>query len=765
MSATVGKSPLRTDGVAKVTGEAKYVDDLRDEEFLWGMTVRSKVARGTIKSITYDPDYEWTDIVRVDYRDVPAGGQNVVSHLTDDQPALASTEIRHMYEPIVLLACADLERLAEAAKHVFIEVEPLEGLFDFETADKSELIVYGDDNIMNHLTIAKGDVEAGFEAADLIVEGVYRTGWQEQMYIEPQGMIAVPHEDGSLTVSGSLQCPFYVLTALKKFLGVGEDKVNVVQTITGGAFGGKEDYPSMIACHVALLALKGQKPVKIVYDRAEDLAATTKRHPATMRHKTGVMRDGTLVASRVEFDLDGGAYITMSPVVLARGLIHGVGCYRVPNVFIDARVLATSTPPNGAFRGFGNPQATFGAERHMDKIAEVLGLSPLEIRRINLLKAGDTTATDQQLDLSVGGAACLDMVVEKSRYEALREEYAAFNAASEASGSPLRRGVGLSTFFHGAGFTGNGEARIMGRADVELREGGRVRIYTGSIDMGQGVNTTFPQLASTELGLGLDAVEMAVPDTSHVPDSGPTVASRTLMVVGKVVQQATRKLIAKLGEAYPGATYDPDQQAYVDADGAVVASWQDAAAAAYEAAGGPIRVEQTYEPDPNVEWDGDKYLGDAYPVYSWAADVASVEIDLDTYEIDLLDFHTAEDIGKAIHPIIVEGQLEGGTLQGIGYGTCEELHMKDGAVLNNRMTNYIIPTSLDSPEILVHLVELPFIGGPHGAKGLGELPTDGPAPAIAAAIAHATGAEVNETSFTPEKLHRALLAPKTGSVQ
>jgi CO/xanthine dehydrogenase Mo-binding subunit len=313
-----------------------------------------------------------------------------------------------------------------------------------------------------------------------------------------------------------------------------------VQTVTGGGFGGKEDYPSMLGSHVALLALKGKRPVKIVYDRAEDIAATTKRHPAVIRHKTGVMRDGTLVASQVDFDIDGGAYVTLSPVVLSRGLIHGVGAYRVPNVSIKARILATSTPPNGAFRGFGNPQATFGAERHIDKIAEVLGMDPLEIRRLNMLKEGDTTATGQTLDQSVGGTECLDTVLEKSRYQALQKEYAAFNAANAKSGSPLRRGVGLSFFCHGAGFTGNGEARIMGRADVELQEGGRVRIYTGCIDMGQGVGTTFPQLVSTELGLGLDAIEMSAADTRKVPDSGPTVASRTLMVVGKVVQQATR---------------------------------------------------------------------------------------------------------------------------------------------------------------------------------------------------------------------------------
>ncbi len=481
----------------------------------------------------------------------------------------------------------------------------------------------------------------------------------------------------------------------------------IVQTTTGGGFGGKEEYPSVIAAHAALLARKSGRPVKLIYDRAEDIAATTKRHPGIIRHKTGVMKDGQIVASEIDILLDGGAYITLTPVVLSRAAIHAPGPYACPNTRIKARAVMTNTPPNGAFRGFGAPQVAFAYEMQIEKIAAELGIDPLEVRRRNMLREGDVTATGQTLTWSVGSQEVLDLVIERSDFERRRLEL-----SKQSPTSRIRRGIGLSFFFHGAGFTGSGEAKMKAKAGVERTEDGKVRILAGSAEIGQGARTTLCQIVADELGVNYEDVEIVDPDTSLVPDSGPTVASRTCMVVGRVLQLAARELKEKgLGKAFV-----------------------------------------SYESPPGIAWDDETYSGDAYPAYSWGAEVAEVEVDLDTFETRVTRIITAQDVGRAIHPLIVEGQIEGGTLQAVGYGLFEDVVWDNGRVVNNRLTNYIIPTALDTPEIETILVEKEYPHGPFGAKGIGELPMDGAAPAIAAAVFNATGAFVPEIPITPERL-------------
>ena len=504
-----------------------------------------------------------------------------------------------------------------------------------------------------------------------------------------------------------MQCPYYVHRAIKEIFQLTDDKVTIVQTTTGGGFGGKEEYPSMIASHAALLARKAGCPVKLVYDRAEDIAATTKRHPGIIRHRTGVMDDGTIVASEIDILLDGGAYVTLSPVVLSRAAIHSSGPYSCPNIRIASRAVMTNTPPNGAFRGFGAPQVTFAYEMQMEKIAAELGLDPIEIRRRNMLREGDITATGQTLKWSVGSESVLDAVLERSDYENLRRELAAENTSDRK-----RRGVGLSFFFHGAGFTGSGEAKMKAKAGIELTDDGKVRILAGAAEIGQGARTTLCQIVAEELEVDFDDVEIVDPDTSLVPDSGPTVASRTCMVVGRVLQLAARELKEK----------------------------------------GTRKAFVSYASPEGIEWDDETYTGDAYPAYSWGAEVAEVEVDLDTCETRVLKITTAQDMGRAIHPLIVEGQIEGGTLQAVGYGLFENVVWEGGRVVNNRLTTYIIPTSLDAPDMETILIEKAYPHGPFGAKGIGELPMDGAAPAIAAAVFNATGAFVSEIPITPERL-------------
>ncbi len=751
---SVGTSPPRSDGAPKVNGEARYIDDLAFPDMLHGATVRSTMAHARYKGFSLDPDYDWSDIVVVDFRDIP--GPNEIDLIDLDQPCLVEDVIRHAEEPILLLAAPTRERVLEARKHVRLREEPLPAVLDIETSAAAETLIRGADNVISRLTIRKGAgvgcVDAALEANPeaRLFEGEYYTGWQEQMYIEPQGVIAQPYGGRGVSVHGSLQCPYYVVKALKHLFKLHEDQVRVVQTVTGGGFGGKEEYPNILSCHAALLALKAGKPVKIVYSRDEDLASTTRRHPCVTKHRTVVAEDGTWLAAEVDIQLDGGAYATLSKVVLSRAIIHAVGPYRCPDLAIDGVVLATNTPPNGAFRGFGAPQVCFAVERHVDAIAAALGKDPAAYRRELAMQVGDTTATNQLLKGSVSADEVLDRALAMADWDNRRAECERLNAAGGAppqrprpglGDTPRLRGVGMSFFLHGGGFTGNGEARIQGEVEMVLQPGGDIHILSGSTDIGQGQRTTHALIAGDVFGLPLDRVTMAIPDTSKVPDSGPTVASRTCMVVGKVVEDCATALLARvMGD-------DAERGPAADA-------WTEAADA-FLAADGDPSVKLKYRTDPDTRWNPDTYEGDAYPCYSWACDVVEVEVDPDTMEVTISGFWSAQDVGKAIHPIIALGQLEGGSLQGLGFATIEELRLRDGKLLNDRMTNCIIPTSLDAPDMEIFLVEEPFPGGPSGAKGIGELPMDGPAPAVLAAIEHATGIRLESLPASPEALMAA----------
>ena len=717
--------PLRREGPAKLTGAALYTDDLVFPGAWYGATIRSTEPHARLLAIDLDPAFDWSRITVVTAADIP--GDNVVSLISDDQPVLVPIggEIRHHAEPVALLAAADRETLRAARARVHLRTEPLPAVFD----------PLASTTVFAHYELAKGDLERGLAEADLVIEGTYRMGHQEQLYIENNAMIAVPREDGGVTVHGSLQCPYYIHKALLRALLLDRDRAVVVQAETGGGFGGKEEYPSMLALHAALLALKLGRPVRMIYDRHEDLAATTKRHPAIVSHRTGVRRDGRIVAQDIELILDGGAYSTLTPVVLSRATIHAGGPYDVPHVRIRARAVATNTPPNGAFRGFGAPQAEFAAETQLNRVADALGLSPLEIRRRNVYRPGGITPTRQVLRHDVAGEEVLERAAEAAEFDSVRRRTAA-DRATRTEATRSARGIGLALAWHGAGFTGSGEAKMGSIASVELTAEGIVRILTASTEMGQGTKTIFPQLVAAELGLSFEDVEIAPQDTSIVPNSGPTVASRTAMVVGGLIIQAARRLRAEV-EARTGRpfaeTYRDDARAH-----------------------GATRIDERFEPYPGAGFDDATYTGDAYPAYGWAAAVAEVEIDLDTGEVAVRSVVAVDDAGRVIHPLLAEGQVEGGTLQAVGYATIEEIQLRDGRYLNDRLQTYLIPTALDAPRIDTILVEAPFDGVPHGAKGLGELPMDVGAPAVIAAIHDATGVWIHDLPATPERILAAL---------
>jgi len=701
--------------------------------------VRSPIAHGRIKSLTFDPYFDWSGIVRATAADIP--GDNIVQLIVDDQPLLAVDVVRHREEPIVLLACEDRERLEEALRHVRIEYEELPPLLD----PLQSQVVFKKYRIEQN---ADG-IAAAFTSGARVVEGTYRVGHQEQMYIEPQAVCAVPRPDGGLTIYGSMQCPFYVHRAMQRLFKLDDSQIAVIQVVTGGGFGGKEDYPSVLAGHAALLARKAGRPVKMVYKRDEDIAATTKRHPAVMKYRSAVKPDGELVALEADIVMDGGAYVTLSPVVASRGVLHAGGAYRWQHARIDCRVVQTNTPPNGAFRGFGVPQTMFAIESHIERIAHELGIDPLELRRRNALRAGDVLPTGQKLAASVSAREVLDAAAAKSDYARKR---------ARVPSGPKRRGIGISLAFHGAGFTGSGEAKLKPRAGVELTGRG-ARVLSIATDIGQGTTTVFAQMAADALGLPLQDVEVAEPDTSRVPDSGPTVASRTVMVVGgtvtKAAQGMARILAAYAGEAYGAREVECRGGVFHGASGPVAPFA--AVAKRYLAERGPLQVIEGYEHPPGIEWDEDSYRGDAYPCYGWAATAVEVEVDLDTYEVTLIDVTTATDVGCAIHPVLAAGQVEGGTVQALGYALLEE-HVWDdkGRLLNTRMQNYVIPTARDVPRMQTVLLENPYPQGPYGAKGLGELPMDGPAPAVVAAVLHATGALVPELPLSPDRVMRAV---------
>jgi CO/xanthine dehydrogenase Mo-binding subunit len=480
--------------------------------------------------------------------------------------------------------------------------------------------------------------------------------------------------------------------------------------------------------------MKCGHPVKIVYDRAEDMAATTKRHPSRSRHRTAVSKDGKLLGCEIEIALDGGAYATLSPVVLSRATIHAPGPYKWPFVRVRAKAMATNLPPHGAFRGFGAPQSLFALERHMDKIARVVGLAPEELRRRNFLATGDRTATGQLLTEPVDMQHLLSRALEESDYHAKLARF-----AEENKGSAIKRGIGIAAFMHGSGFTGSGERRLNSVVQVELLPDGRPQILVSSTEFGQGTNTILCQVAAETLQIPYEQVVIAQPDTQAVPNSGPTVASRTAMIVGKLVERASTQLLETL-RTKGGLPLSHTSEQFAKA------------AMDYLDKHGSLRCAARYEPVRPVEWDDELFHGDAYPAYAWAVYVAEVAVDLNTYSASVTRFDALQEVGRIMHPVLARGQIEGGVAQAIGYALYEKCVWKDGRMMNNQMTNYIMPTSADLPEIHVHFEEVPCVHGPSGAKGIGELPMDGPAPAILNAIENATGLSFDSIPLLPEDI-------------
>ena len=740
----IGTAVLRPDAIDKVRGEARFVDDLAFPGMLHAAVIRStvphaKICKLDLKSISKHPRV----ICTLTANEIP--GANVVHVIYDDQPALADKVVRYVGEPIALLAAEDRTSANQAMRLATINYEELPAVFDSLKALQLDAPVVAvpaatekAPNLFNAMHIRKGNVARGFAQADIIVEGEYHTGYQEHAYLETQGAIAVPESNGAMAIYGTMQCPFYVQAAVAKVLGLPLSKVRVIQTATGGAFGGKEDVPSLVACLAALLAWKVRRPVKLVLDRREDILTTSKRHPSIVRYKSGAKKDGTLTAIEVDFVYNAGAYQTLSSAVLWRGIIHASGPYRVPHVKVEGRSVATNTVPCGAFRGFGSPQVIFAHESQMDLLADRLKIDRLEIRHRNALKTNDETATKQRLGESVGVAETIEKAGKLAHWKERLQRVETFNAASR----DRRRGLGISSVMYGVGLGGKAPFLDKAGAYMKLEADGSIGIAVGTVEMGQGLTTALTQIASEALSVPFDRIHLAPVDSSRVPDSGPTVASRGTMMSGLAILDAAAKLKERI---HPVAKdlHIPKNEISSRLKEIAQAFWIRNLDPAVEgwAKGAP------------VDWDEETGLGNAYFVYSYATHIAQVEVDLTTGEASVEDFVAVHDSGRIVNQQLASGQVEGGIVQGLGFALMEEIPQKDGHLMTTGFTTYRIPTIRDiAADTKVAFVEALYPAGPFGAKGLGEVPLMAAHTAVSRAVAQALGAAVNAYPLSLEQV-------------
>jgi CO/xanthine dehydrogenase Mo-binding subunit len=746
----VGKPLPRVDAKEKVLGNMLYADDYEFGGMLYGATVRAEVPRGIITDIDIEPAQKLPGVIGIyTHRDIP--GTNTVPLIIGDYPFLAKEEVLFAGQPIALVAATSAEIARLATKKVVVKYQELPPLLDiFQALDKNSPRIYGQDNIFKRFRIVKGNVEKAFKQADVLVEAKYQTNYQVHSYLETQGMIAVAAADSGMTVYGSMQCPFYVHDAVAAVMGVPYNKVRIVQTTTGGAFGGKEDVPSIVAAHAALLAHLTRRPVKISYSREEDFISTSKRHPGYVEIKYGARKNGKIIAAQVKYIIDSGAFATLSPIVLWRGTVHAVGPYDIANVLIESMAVATNKVPSGAFRGFGQPQVCFANESLIDELAVKLGFSPKKLREINALKIGDTTATNQKITHSCGLKKVINEVSTKAGWDKI------YSQEKIVKGT-YRRGIGMSVNFYGVGLGAGGRSLDRAGAYVQIQKDATTIVAMGNTEMGQGALTVLAQIAAETLGVPYKSMKILPSDTTRVPDSGPTVASRTTLMSGNAIVDASKKIrynidnvVRKmLGMKKTGEILSDGKYYFVKGQPKKKMPYLEVIKKCHServnlAANGWYVAEET-----SFSENGQ---GIAYPVYTYSAVVAIVKVNTETGEVIVEKIVSGHDIGRAINPQQAEGQIQGGVLQGLGYALLENLVLRDGKIINPNFSGYLIPTTEDVPEIIPVIVEEKYPFGPYGAKGLGEPPLIGVAPAIVNAIYHATGWRVRQLPASPEML-------------
>ena len=754
----VGQSVIRKDAQSKADGTALFVDDYAYGGMLFAAAVRSPRPHIRIRGIDSKAAEKMPGFVTlVTHKDVP--GKNEWPLVKLDYPFLPSDEARFHGETVALAIAKTRFEAVEAARAVRILYDELPFIEDpLAAMEKGAPKIYGDDNIFSSYVIRRGDVDAAVREAAAVVEGTFTTNYQVHVYMETQGAIAFPEADGAMTIYGTMQCPFYVHEGVAAALNVAHNKVRVVQRVTGGGFGGKEDVPALVAAHAAIAARKTGRPVKLVYERDEDFQSMSKRHPSWSKVMYAAKKDGTITACRVKYVLDGGAYATLSPIVLWRGTVHAPGPYSIENVFVETYAAATNKVPCGAYRGFGQPQICFANESLIDELAAKLHMDPLELRLKNLLRVGDKNTSGQVIKDSCGMEEALVTVRKKSGWD---DKYGKL----DQSGT-VKKGIGVSINHYGVGLGAGGKYLDRAGANVSVHKDGSVFVAVGNTEMGQGAQTVLCQIAAETLNAPYSALRMTEVDTTRVPDSGPTVASRTTLMSGNAILDACAPIrehifaTARNLLTAKGANQDADM---IASGGIFTCGKQEVSFAetAKDCWGNRLKMsEQGWYVAPVTSFDNKDGQGIPYPIYSYSANIAEVAVDTETGVTTLLRLTCAHDMGKAVNPQLATGQIQGGALQGLGYALTENLVYKNGVMLNPNMTDYLVPSSVEVPEFDCTIIEHPYDKGPYAAKGFGETPLIGPAPAIANAIKNACGKRISDLPLLPERVWDALNGEK-----
>jgi CO/xanthine dehydrogenase Mo-binding subunit len=727
----VGESAPRADAPPKVKGEFLYGSDLSREGMLYGATLRSPHAHARILRIDIAAARAMPGVHAVlTSDDLPT--REKFGLMRADQPVLATRVVRHVGEPVAIVAADDPEQARLAAKAIAVEYEPLPAVTDPVEALQPEapkLHDPKDGNVIEDVRVVHGDPDA---TADVVVEGEYEVAMQDQAALGPEAGLAIPGQDGGVTLHVATQWLHEDLRQIAPCLGLPEEKVRLVLAGVGGAFGAREDVTLQI--HVCLLALATKRAVRMTYGREESFYGHVHRHPARMWYRHGATRDGRLVFVRATIVLDGGAYASSTFAVVANAACFGAGPYRVPNALIHAVGAYTNNPPTGAMRGFGAVQSCFAYEAQMDKLAAALDIDPVELRARNALENGDRIVTDQAVEGSAPVAdvirrcAALPFPARRSSDDPLGLPGGAGNLTR---GEGVRRGVGFAVGVKNVCYSHAFDDFSTARVSLERdREGPVARVHTAASEVGQGIVLVCEQIARTELGVQRVIVE--TPDTT-IGSAGSSSASRQTWMTGGAVLAACREVKDELGRraaARGTRVEDIDLAELVET---------------------PVERVVTHRHRP-TEKRNETTQNDGHVAFLFAAHRAVVDVDVDTGLVKVVQVATAQDVGKAINPLAVIGQLEGGIAQGLGLAVMEEVQLKDGAVRNASFTDYLLPTILDMPPVVCDLIEYPHPDTPYGAKGVGEPPTISSTPAIVAAIRAATGRALARVPVRPDDI-------------
>ncbi|MFK4120250.1 xanthine dehydrogenase family protein molybdopterin-binding subunit [Streptomyces longwoodensis] len=771
----IGESTLRPDGTLKVTGEFAYSSDMWHEDMLWGQILRSTVAHAEIVSIDTSEALALPGVYAVlTYDDLPTEVKRYGLEI-QDTPVLAHGKVRHHGEPVAIVAADHPETARRAAAKIKVDYRELPVITDeaSATAPDAILVHEGRDdhhighvphpNIVHRQPIVRGDVAAARARADVVVTGEYYFGMQDQAFLGPESGLAVPEEDGGVHLYIATQWLHSDLRQIAPVLGLPEDKVRMTLAGVGGAFGGREDLSMQI--HACLLALRTGKPVKIVYNRFESFFGHVHRHPARLYYEHGATRDGKLTHVKCRIVLDGGAYASASPAVVGNASSLGVGPYRVDDVEIEAIALYTNNPPCGAMRGFGAVQACFAYEAQMDKVAKELGLDPVEFRQRNAMEQGTLMPTGQPVDSPAPVAELLRRVKampmpperqwESSEGADVRQLPGGLSNTTHGEG--VVRGVGYAVGIKNVGFSEGFDDYSTAKVRMEVVGGEPVAtVHTAMAEVGQGGVTVHAQIARTELGVAQVTIH---PANTEVGSAGSTSASRQTYVTGGAVKNScelVREKVLELGRRRFGAAHPAWATAELLLEGGkVVTDGGEVLADLVDVLGDDaVEVEAEWRHRPTEPFDLRTGQGNGHVQYSFAAHRAVVEVDTELGLVKVVELACAQDVGKALNPLSVIGQIQGGTTQGLGVAVMEEIVVdpKTAKVRNPSFTDYLIPTILDTPTIPVDVLELADDHAPYGLRGIGEAPTLSSTPAVLAAIRNATGRELNRTPVRPEHL-------------